>query len=672
MAISERAGRPGRPLDAGRRRSARALVLRDPARPGRSRAARRVRDVGASRLVAQRRVQRGPHRGHDRGDLPLPREPGHGRPAVHRARTRTPCPSRRSGPRSRSSSRTTSTSASMPPTATRRPRSSRTRSSSTTAAAATTWPTASSSRRRTTRPRTAASSTTRPTAARPTPTSPAGSRTRRTGCSRPDLDGVRRVPIADARAADDRPRLRRRPTSTISPRSSTWTPSAASGLRLGVDPLGGASVAYWPAIARPLRPRPDGHQRRRRPAVRVHDLRLGRPDPDGPVVAVRDGPAGRAARPVRCRVRQRHRRRPARDRHAGRRADEPEPLPVRGGRATCSAAGATGARTSPSARRSCRARCSIASPPTWGAACSRCRSGSSGSSRASRRQPRVRRRGECRGLVPAPRRHGLDDRQGRHHRLPAGGRDDRADAAATRVRRIASLTERFGAPVYRRIDAPATPAQKAVLARLSPEQVPATELAGEPVTGDPDHGARQRGGDRRGQGHDRARLVRGPAVRHGERLQDLRRELPRRGPSRTHHRGGTGRRREGPGMTDEHEHDHGHGDEGHDHDHEHDHEHEEHDHDFDYVGAVEDERARKDDWFRSSSVEPAPARGPSRLRRASPTSRSIRRSGSRTSRSSRTPATSRPPSRSRPRTGSSDRPIGQGRSPSSSTARRAG
>ena len=46
----------------------------------------------------------------------------------------------------------------------------------------------------------------------------------------------------------------------------------------------------------------------------------------------------------------------------------------------------------------------------------------------------------------------------------------------------AALTERFGAPVYRRIDAPASPAQKAVLAQLSPEQVPATELAGDPVT----------------------------------------------------------------------------------------------------------------------------------------------------------------------------------------------
>ena len=45
------------------------------------------------------------------------------------------------------------------------------------------------------------------------------------------------------------------------------------------------------------------------------------------------------------------------------------------------------------------------------------------------------------------------------------------------------LTERFGAPVYRRIDAAATPAQKAVLARLSADQITATDLAGEPVTG---------------------------------------------------------------------------------------------------------------------------------------------------------------------------------------------
>jgi phosphoglucomutase len=43
------------------------------------------------------------------------------------------------------------------------------------------------------------------------------------------------------------------------------------------------------------------------------------------------------------------------------------------------------------------------------------------------------------------------------------------------------LTERFGSPVYRRIDAPATPEQKAALAALSPSDVDADELAGDPV-----------------------------------------------------------------------------------------------------------------------------------------------------------------------------------------------
>ncbi|MER6119169.1 alpha-D-glucose phosphate-specific phosphoglucomutase [Streptomyces sp. A0642] len=45
-----------------------------------------------------------------------------------------------------------------------------------------------------------------------------------------------------------------------------------------------------------------------------------------------------------------------------------------------------------------------------------------------------------------------------------------------------ALTSRFGEPAYARIDAPADREQKAVLARLSPEQVSADTLAGEPVT----------------------------------------------------------------------------------------------------------------------------------------------------------------------------------------------
>jgi phosphoglucomutase len=44
------------------------------------------------------------------------------------------------------------------------------------------------------------------------------------------------------------------------------------------------------------------------------------------------------------------------------------------------------------------------------------------------------------------------------------------------------LTARFGEPAYARIDAPATPAEKAVLGKLSPSQVTASSLAGEPIT----------------------------------------------------------------------------------------------------------------------------------------------------------------------------------------------
>ena len=46
-----------------------------------------------------------------------------------------------------------------------------------------------------------------------------------------------------------------------------------------------------------------------------------------------------------------------------------------------------------------------------------------------------------------------------------------------------ALTKELGEPVYRRMDAPATAAQKAVLSRLSPKDITATELAGERITG---------------------------------------------------------------------------------------------------------------------------------------------------------------------------------------------
>ena len=50
------------------------------------------------------------------------------------------------------------------------------------------------------------------------------------------------------------------------------------------------------------------------------------------------------------------------------------------------------------------------------------------------------------------------------------------------ARLYADLTDRYGAPVYRRVDAPATPEQKRALGSLSPDSLTATELAGEPIT----------------------------------------------------------------------------------------------------------------------------------------------------------------------------------------------
>ncbi len=44
------------------------------------------------------------------------------------------------------------------------------------------------------------------------------------------------------------------------------------------------------------------------------------------------------------------------------------------------------------------------------------------------------------------------------------------------------LTERFGAPAYRRVDSPVTAERKAALLSLAPADIEATELAGEPIT----------------------------------------------------------------------------------------------------------------------------------------------------------------------------------------------
>ena len=103
------------------------------------------------------------------------------------------------------------------------------------------------------------------------------------------LDGVRRIPFTRARAAagsydflgtyvDDLPQV------------LDLDAVREAGVRIGADPLGGASVAYWGEIADRHRPRPHRGQPAGRPDVALHDPRLGREDPDGLLVARRRWP----------------------------------------------------------------------------------------------------------------------------------------------------------------------------------------------------------------------------------------------------------------------------------------------------------------------------------------------------------------------------------------------
>ena len=56
-----------------------------------------------------------------------------------------------------------------------------------------------------------------------------------------------------------------------------------------------------------------------------------------------------------------------------------------------------------------------------------------------------------------------------------------AKTGKTPSQRYAELEAQFGSPAYARTDADANREQKAILKALSPEQVTATELAGEPI-----------------------------------------------------------------------------------------------------------------------------------------------------------------------------------------------
>jgi phosphoglucomutase len=68
-----------------------------------------------------------------------------------------------------------------------------------------------------------------------------------------------------------------------------------AGLRMGVDPLGGAGVHYWGPIAERYRLDLTVVNETVDPTFRVHDPGLGRQDPHGLLLAVRDGRPDRDA-----------------------------------------------------------------------------------------------------------------------------------------------------------------------------------------------------------------------------------------------------------------------------------------------------------------------------------------------------------------------------------------
>ena len=84
-----------------------------------------------------------------------------------------------------------------------------------------------------------------------------------------------------------------------------------------------------------------------------------------------------------------------------------------------------------------------------------------------------------RSQLPAPRRRGLDDGQGRPHHGPALRRDDRRHRQRSRPA-LHRPHRKVRPPIYQRIDAEATPEQKSKLAKLSPSKSPQPPLPANP------------------------------------------------------------------------------------------------------------------------------------------------------------------------------------------------
>src|SRR5712664_1525964 len=162
-----------------------------------------------------------------------------------------------------------------------------------------------------------------------------------------------------------------------------------------------------------------------------------------------------------------------------------------------------------------------------------------------RRLALLRGRGERGGDLPASRRPRVDHRQGRADPRPARSRDHRPHRP--RPRRAIPRADRGARHPVVHADRRGRDARREGAARPALAGLGEGGAAGRRADHRQAHPrARQRGADRRAQGGGRERLVRGPAVRHRGHLQDLCGELPRPGPPGHHRWRGAGDRGQRP------------------------------------------------------------------------------------------------------------------------------
>ena len=415
------------------------------------------------------------------------------------------------------------------------------------------WPTASSSRPRTIRRRMAASSTTRRIGG-PADTDITGWIEDRANALL--REGNRRCQARAVRAGHGRrlrhaARFRHRYVADLAQRHRHGGHPRAR-VRIGVDPMGGAAVAYWERIAERYGLDIDVVNRARRSGLRVHDPGSRRQDPHGLLQPVRDGRPGRPQGSLRHRLRQR----PRRDRHGivtpSVRPDEPEPLPGGGHSTTCSRiargwratrrVGKTlvsssmidrvAARTRAHAARSAGRLQVVRRPGCSTAACASAakRAPAPASCAATASVWTTDKDGIILGLLAAEITAVTGKDPGEHYQ-----------ELTSAVRH---------AVVHAHRCAPPRPSRRRRL-RSSHRQTGHRHDAGRRADHRPlTTRAGQRRRHRRAEGDDRQRLVRRPAVGHRKHLQDLRRELHQRSTPRADRRRGAADRHRRAGLSD--------------------------------------------------------------------------------------------------------------------------